>query len=104
MSKSDYPATPVEFLTLSLATFRIVRLIGVDDFPPVKAIRDRLIKRFGEDHLIVEAASCPWCLSIHVGAVVVAATSRWPRLRRGLMVLALSASTGLISSWDESRG
>lgn len=100
MSESSYPATPVEFLTLSLATFRIVRLIGVDDFPPIKAVRDRLIKRFGEDHLIVEAASCPWCASMWLGAGVVMA-ARWPWARRALMVPALSAAAGLLSGLDE---
>jgi hypothetical protein len=100
VSNHDYPATPVEFLTLALGTFRIVRLIGVDDFPPIKAARNRLIKRFGEDHLIVEAASCPWCASMWLGAAAVAAV-RWPWARRAMLVPALSAAVGLLSGLDD---
>lgn len=100
MTKQPYPATPIDFLTLSLATFRIVRLFGVDDFPPIKHVRDRLIKRFGEDHLIVEAASCPWCASWYLGAGVMAAARRWSWVRTALLVPALSAAAGLLSSLD----
>lgn len=100
MPKQPYPATPVEFLTLSLATFRLVRLVGVDDFPPVKHVRDRLVKRFGENHLIVEAASCPWCASWYLGASVVAVAHRWPWVRTALLVPALSAAAGLLSGLD----
>jgi hypothetical protein len=99
--KQDYPATPVEFATLALGTFRIVRLIGVDDFPPVKAVRNRLIKRFGEDHLIVEAASCPWCASWYLGAFTMLSACKWPWVRKALLVPALSAAAGLLSSLDE---
>jgi hypothetical protein len=95
--------TPLDAVVLALSTFRLTRLVGQDDFPPVKRARERLIGRFGEGHAVVEAVTCPWCASIYVGAAVLFA-SRSPVLRRLLLVPALSAVTGVVSTLDSTLG
>lgn len=61
------------FLLTLGAVARVTRLITDDRlFSP---IRVRMIKRFGVDHPLTYAASCPWCLSPYLGAA--AFTTAW---------------------------
>jgi hypothetical protein len=79
----------------SLAVWRIVRFIQRDSL--VEGPREELINRYG--HLkIAELLTCPWCLSIWVGAAVTLARAAAPRvwgmIARGL---AFSAGAGVIT-------
>jgi hypothetical protein len=79
----------------AVAVWRIVRFVQRDSL--VERQREELINRYG--HLkIAELLTCPWCLSIWVGAAVVLARAGAPRLwgmiARGL---AFSAGAGVIT-------
>lgn len=58
-----------------ITVYRITRLVTIDEFPPVKLVRDTVISRFGEDSSWAYLVECPWCASVYVGAAVVAATA-----------------------------
>jgi Protein of unknown function (DUF1360). len=81
----------------ALATYRLTRLLQQDTLPPLLAIRDRLMARYGASPWS-ELLNCPWCLSVWLGAVVAVLRRVCPRLW-GLAAHALAASavTGLLS-------
>lgn len=65
------------FLVLSVAAYRITRLVVADDFPPVRRLRDRLV---GPDERklvgtrlewLGELITCYWCASFWVSGAVV---------------------------------
>jgi len=76
-------------ILLVLAIWRTTRLLVVDEFPPVRAVREWFITTFGEiskageitggrrlggiGHAIAYVWDCPWCMSVYVGAGLVAA-------------------------------
>ena len=88
----------VDLAVLGLAAARITRLVGVDDFPPIRTLREKLLGRFPsgdtvwteqpdqpetvwvaevgwvavEPHWLGELIVCPWCTGfwISVAAVV----------------------------------
>lgn len=80
----------------SLAVYRLTRLAIVDTFPPVQKARFRVLQRWHEDSWQVELLTCPWCLSIWIGGVVVLVrrTRAWHALR---FVLVSSAVAGALS-------
>ena len=93
---------------LTLGTFRIVRLVTVDDLPPIQAARDWLIERAGKDSTLAEALRCPWCVSAHVAWILVCLATHKPpwRLdfREWMLVGTLSAATGLLGTADSALG
>ncbi len=102
-----------------LAIWRLTRLLVVDDFPPVRAVRDWFIKTFavispegemtggrhlgGLGHAVAYIWTCPWCMSVYVGAGVWAAAD-W-RLSVPYPWLILAAGSGLagLMSWVEGE-
>lgn len=82
----------------ALATFRITRLVVEDEI--TSPIREAVWKRYDvSDTKLGYFLTCPWCVSIWVGAGVVAAhhvaPSVWKPVAR---TLAASAVTGMIAS------
>jgi hypothetical protein len=70
----------VRFVLMSLASYRLWRLVGYDDV--TQPARDRLPERFK----ISDMVACPWCLGSWIAFAVVATTSRradvrWPVLQ-----------------------
>jgi Protein of unknown function (DUF1360) len=67
----------VAFVLLSLAGYRLTRLIVVDTFPPIAYVRERLT---GENNLVRQwswvptwleyLAGCTWCVSVWTTAVL----------------------------------
>lgn len=86
-----------------LATARITRLITRDRIalaPRAWALR-RLIRRFGEDHLLPYLMVCDWCVGMYVGAGVTAAwvsvgDTLW--FQAPAAALALSYAAGFLAS------
>lgn len=71
---------PVTTTVDMLAVARLARLVTIDDFPPIKAARDRFTKAVGADSSIAELVGCPWCASWWIGLGVVAVRrTRWWR-------------------------
>jgi len=76
------------FVALVLAIWRTTRLLVVDEFPPVRAVREWFITTFGEiskageitggkrlggiGHALAYVWDCPWCMSVWAGAGIVA--------------------------------
>lgn len=81
----------------ALATYRLTRLLQQDTVPPLPAVRERLMARYGASPYS-ELLDCPWCLSVWLGLVVAALRRVCPRLW-GITAHALAASavTGLLS-------
>lgn len=58
---------------LTLAAYRLTRLLVVDEFPPVKALRDRITDRH-EDDALGYLVNCPFCVSVYASGIVVGVT------------------------------
>lgn len=83
----------------ALAVYRATKLLQDDDLPPLPAIRDKLMARYGTSPWSA-LLDCPWCLSVWVGAASVGLRHLAPRFWRiGASVLASSAVAGVISEW-----
>lgn len=59
------------------ATHRITRFVALDAFPLMAAPRDRVLRRFGEDHWFSYLVTCMWCTSVYVSAAVVVSVDHW---------------------------
>lgn len=83
----------------ALAVYRATKLLQDDQLPPLPAIRDKLMQRYGASPWS-QLLDCPWCLSVWVAGASVLVRKVAPRLWRvGASVLASSAVTGMISEW-----
>jgi len=84
---------------LTLATFRLLRLIGWDEFPPVAIVRERMLK--GRD-LLGHLWGCPFCLGFWVSVIVYVLWLWHPTVvMYAAAPFALSAAIGLIAKgWD----
>jgi hypothetical protein len=83
-----------------LATYRVTRLICQDSFPPLRGLRERVLRRWGELSWQFYLSTCMWCVSVYVGGLVTWLS--WLLLRDGLAAPLLvwpvaSAVTGLIA-------
>lgn len=84
----------------ALAAHRLVRLAQRDTLPVIARWRGGVLSSHPE-HPLSELLTCPWCLSIHVAAAVVAARWMAPRWWAPIArVLAMSSAVGLISEWE----
>lgn len=103
--RSNREFTPLDALTIGLATFRLSRFVGPDEsFPLVVEARSRLKKWLGEDHFIVKMLDCPWCSSVWFAAILVPLGQRSGAVRKLLTIPALSAFTGVLSTADSALG
>lgn len=92
-------------ILICLAVYRVTHFITEDAFPPIAAFREYVGLRFGYGSSWAYLVECAWCVSIYVGAAMVAGA-----LAAGVSVplpvlvwLTASAVTGLIATY-ESRG
>jgi hypothetical protein len=84
-------------LGLIVAIWRLTRLLIIDEFPPVKAIREWFVSTFGvgDEHgnlvggigppwirwltySLAYVWTCPWCMSVWAGGALVALADGWP--------------------------
>jgi len=102
------PLSSRDLVVLALAAHRVTRLVVKDDLPPIQAARDWLVERAGKDSTLAEMIRCSWCAGAHVAwALVCLATHKPPwrlSFRDWMLVAALSASTGLLSTADSAMG
>lgn len=91
-ARDDLPALIVD----GLAVYRLTRLAIVDTLPPVRAARERILQRLPVTSWQAELLTCPWCLSVWIGAgvLLVRRTRLW---RAAAFVLAGSAVSGALS-------
>lgn len=90
---------PVELVIDALATYRITHLV-TDDTVPFGRVRDFVTDRW-PGSLAAEWVECPWCASVTVAAAVTLARHLIPKWwTHPATVLALSAVTGLLATWE----
>jgi hypothetical protein len=89
----------------AFATYRITRFITADAlFEPVRERLETLCES-REWHRLTYLLSCDWCLSIWVAPLPASVIMFWPNNRAlilGLIILTLSAFTGLASTVERS--
>jgi len=89
----------------AFATYRITRFITADAlFEPVRERLETLCED-REWHRLTYLLSCDWCLSIWIAPVPASVIMFWPDNRAlilGLIILTLSALTGLASTLERS--
>jgi hypothetical protein len=95
-----FGTSPVEAAVFGLSVFRLTRLVGEDDLPLIKRLRDRAMAR---RPALAEAVECPWCSSVYVAAALLA-LSRYRWARRALWIPAASAVAGLLATADSALG
>jgi len=99
---------------LALAAFRITRLVGWDDFPPIRNLRWRLLKTTVDRTLTQQEAAangryrhgretlgkfieCPYCLGFWVGLAMFLLWQLWPV---GTLVVAFPfALNAVVGTW-----
>lgn len=90
-------------IVLTLAAFRLARLVGWDDFPPIRRTRDWLVGAGDQltgprRRLLDDFLGCPWCQGFWLSAGVYVA---WLLEPTGTLYaaapFALSAAVGLIA-------
>ena len=95
-------------LGLTVATWRVTRLLVADEFPPTRALREIVLRTWGQidraghitggrrwgglGHAIAYLWTCPWCMSPWVAAALIALTERWANVPLPWLVGALGAS------------
>ena len=86
---------------ICVATYRLTRLLVVDAFRPLAALRDRIERRYGTESSVTYLANCPWCVGLWMAAGTVAvvdlATDQ-PVVLPVLVALTASAVTGLVAA------
>ena len=96
-SRIDALADPAALTVGALATFRLTRLLVEDKI--AEPVRDRLAE--DAEGRLAYFVTCPWCVSVWVGAGWVGLTAAAPRVARlAGAALAWSAVSGLLSSWE----
>lgn len=107
-------------LLIFLATHRVTRLVIEDTFPPLGVPRNRLLQwlepdeewryahRYARPHLgalgrsLRYLLSCPWCMSVWVGAGIIYATMQFTSVPLPWLVLAgASTVTGLLATYED---
>lgn len=64
-----------QFILLSLASYRLQRIVTADLWPPSLAFRRYVAKRFGKDSSWYDLVTCPWCFGTYVTMAVFAVAS-----------------------------
>ncbi len=94
MTPSPWPA-----VILTLGTFRLLRLLAWDEFPPVARLRNVLLY---PRSLLIDLFSCPFCLGFWLSLAVYLLWLWQPAgTLYGAAPFALSGAVGLIAkNWD----
>jgi hypothetical protein len=91
---------PFLLLILSLAAFRITRVITTDNI--AEDLRDAVWKKFPPSTKIGYLLTCNWCMGLWVALAVFISWLLAPEATVVVsLVLSISAIIGLISAWTE---
>ena len=104
MATRNLGLSAVEVAVTALATFRLVRIVTTDDFPPIELARTRIVEWAGKDSALAKAISCPWCSGWYISLAVVVLALRYPAARKALLVPAVSGAVGLLATADAAMG
>lgn len=94
--------TVFRFLLLTLAAYRLTRLLTADDLPPSKAFRDWVRHRTGHDSAWSTLVHCEWCSGVWGVAGVFLVDRYWwtPPIWLLAMVAAMTL-VGILGSYAE---
>lgn len=111
--------TALLVLGMIVATWRLTRLLIVDEFPPVRAVREWFIRTFavvdadggmvggrhlgGIGHAVAYVWTCQWCMSVYVGLGVWAAADWRLSVPYPWLILAAGSAVSGVMSWIESE-
>lgn len=68
------PPVVLLLVAIALTSCRLTRLLTVDEFPPIKVQRMRVLDRWGPDSWQAYLSRCPWCMGVWMSGAVTAAT------------------------------
>lgn len=107
-------------LLIFLAIYRVTRFVIEDTWPPLGVPRRWMLNFWApDDEWVIKRPwsvphwgalgralhylfTCPWCMSVWLGPVVIAVTMRWYDVPAPVLVwIAGSAVTGLLSNLEE---
>lgn len=83
----------------TLASYRLLRLLQKDTFPPTKRLRDAIEDR--GHPLLQELWECPWCLGMWTSLVVVTIVRKKPDVVRALAMNVVVASMREVEEYVE---
>lgn len=93
--------TPFQFIVLSLATYRICRLIIQDTI--TESLRDRLWRRFPPTTYLGYLITCYWCMGIWASSLVFGMYTIVPSPTFAVsLALALSSAVGIVAARVDS--
>lgn len=58
------------FVLISLASYRVTRLVARDEFPPLAVQRERIAAKWPGDSWQVYLSRCSWCVGVYVSGIV----------------------------------
>lgn len=89
----------LKLVLVSLAAFRVTRLLALDDLPLVSRPRAWLAGKL--PGAWADLVFCPWCLGVYVSATATALVDRYGSVPLpGIYAAAVAALVGLISRFD----
>lgn len=95
--------TVFHFVLLTLASYRLTRLLTTDAWPPVEWFRDYIERRFGPDSSWFTLVTCPWCAGVYITFAVYAVDHfLWNPPTWLLAFVASSALVGYLGTYDET--
>lgn len=62
-------------LLIAAGTYRVTRLLTVDEFPPLVKLRLIVAGRWGDDSWQSYLSECAWCASVWVGGLLTLAVA-----------------------------
>lgn len=93
----QFPIDPFTFILLSLATYRLTRLVLLDEI--AEPLRERIWKRFPPHTKFGYLFTCFWCFGFWASILVVVLYLLVPPIAYVVsLVLSISAVVGIVSS------
>lgn len=93
----QFPIDPFTFILLSLATYRLTRLVLLDEI--AEPLRERIWKRFPPHTKFGYLFTCFWCFGFWTSILVVVLYLLVPPIAYVVsLVLSISAVVGIVSS------
>lgn len=94
--------TIINFIILALGAYRLTHLITTDAV--ADDFRNWVWSKFGVDTKIGYLITCNWCTGFWVSLILVIGASILPQVTFVVsLILAISATIGLISAWIENK-
>lgn len=92
---------PLFLAVVTLAAYRVTRLLVRDQFPPIETQRARIAARWGDASWQAYLAQCPWCAGVYVSGIAVVLADWYTSVPAPAAVWgAVAAGVGLLAAFD----